>query len=90
MKLSAAALANEPVRELLQQFPFLTKAVIMSRQRDFLDERLNPRFLNYATSGGSSGQGIGLTLVQEILTAHGFDFSLGTAEGGGAEFRVGF
>ena len=37
-----------------------------------------------------NGRGLGLTLVQEILTAHGFDFSLGTAEGGGAEFRVGF
>lgn len=60
MKLSASALANEPVRELLQQFPYLTKAEIMSRQRDFLDERLNPRFLNYVTSGGSSGQGIGM------------------------------
>ena len=37
-----------------------------------------------------TGRGLGLTLVQEILTAHGFDFSLGTGEGGGAEFRVGF
>jgi phenylacetate-CoA ligase len=60
MKLSAAELANESPRELLQCFPFLTKAEIMSRQRDFLDERLNPRFLNYVTSGGSSGQGIGM------------------------------
>src|SRR3954471_4455640 len=37
-----------------------------------------------------NGRGLGLTLVQEILSAHGFDFSLGPAEGGGAEFRVGF
>ncbi|HYO16811.1 MAG TPA: ATP-binding protein [Thermoanaerobaculia bacterium] len=37
-----------------------------------------------------NGRGLGLTLVQEILSAHGFDFSLGTAQGGGAEFRVGF
>jgi two-component system nitrogen regulation sensor histidine kinase NtrY len=37
-----------------------------------------------------NGRGLGLTLVQEILTAHGFDFSLGTAEGGGAELWVGF
>jgi two-component system nitrogen regulation sensor histidine kinase NtrY len=37
-----------------------------------------------------NGRGLGLTLVQEILSAHGFDFSLGTAPGGGAEFRVGF
>jgi nitrogen fixation/metabolism regulation signal transduction histidine kinase len=36
-----------------------------------------------------NGRGLGLTLVQEILTAHGFDFSLGAGEGGGAEFRVG-
>ncbi|HEX6900559.1 MAG TPA: ATP-binding protein [Thermoanaerobaculia bacterium] len=37
-----------------------------------------------------NGRGLGLTLVQEILTAHGFDFSLGPAEGGGAELWVGF
>ncbi len=37
-----------------------------------------------------NGRGLGLTLVQEILSAHGFAFSLGAAEGGGAEFRVGF
>ncbi|HTG32545.1 MAG TPA: ATP-binding protein [Thermoanaerobaculia bacterium] len=37
-----------------------------------------------------NGRGLGLTLVQEILSAHGFDFSLDAGEGGGAEFRVGF
>ncbi len=37
-----------------------------------------------------NGRGLGLTLVQEILTAHGFDFSLATGEGGGAELWVGF
>ena len=37
-----------------------------------------------------NGRGLGLTLVQEILSAHGFDFRLGPGEGGGAEFRVGF
>ncbi|GGC02714.1 hypothetical protein [Pseudoduganella buxea] len=60
IKLTAAELANEAPRDLLQRFPFLTKAEIMSRQRDFLDERLNPKYLNYVTSGGSSGQGIGM------------------------------
>ena len=35
-----------------------------------------------------NGRGLGLTLVQEILSAHGFTFSLGPGEGGGAEFRV--
>ena len=37
-----------------------------------------------------NGRGLGLTLVQEILSAHGFAFSLEAAEGGGAEFRMGF
>jgi two-component system nitrogen regulation sensor histidine kinase NtrY len=37
-----------------------------------------------------NGRGLGLTLVQEILSAHGFAFSLGSVEGGGAEFRMGF
>lgn len=34
------------------------------------------------------GQGIGLTMVQEILLAHGFDFSLENRAGGGAEFTI--
>jgi nitrogen fixation/metabolism regulation signal transduction histidine kinase len=36
------------------------------------------------------GQGIGLTMVQEILLAHGFDFTLENRDGGGAEFTVVF
>jgi len=34
------------------------------------------------------GQGIGLTMVQEILLAHGFDFALENRSGGGAEFTI--
>jgi two-component system, NtrC family, nitrogen regulation sensor histidine kinase NtrY len=34
------------------------------------------------------GRGLGLTIVQEILANHGFLFSLGNREGGGAEFRI--
>ena len=34
------------------------------------------------------GQGIGLTLVQEILTNHGFSFSFRNKENGGTEFRI--
>ena len=37
-----------------------------------------------------NGRGLGLTLVQEILSQHGFEFSLAPGEEGGAEFRVGF
>ena len=38
----------------------------------------------------AEGQGIGLTLVQEILTQHGFRFSLESATGGGARFSIWF
>ena len=36
------------------------------------------------------GQGIGLTMVQEILLSHGFDFALENRQEGGAEFVVYF
>lgn len=35
-----------------------------------------------------NGQGIGLTMVQEILVAHGFDFALENRPAGGAEFII--
>ncbi len=34
------------------------------------------------------GCGLGLTLVKEVLSRHGFGFSLESAEGGGARFRI--
>ncbi len=37
-----------------------------------------------------NGQGIGLTLVQEILRRHGFDFDLDAPEGGPTRFRFVF
>jgi two-component system, NtrC family, nitrogen regulation sensor histidine kinase NtrY len=36
------------------------------------------------------GRGLGLTVVREILTRHGFDFGLKNAPGGGAELRIRF
>jgi two-component system, NtrC family, nitrogen regulation sensor histidine kinase NtrY len=36
------------------------------------------------------GRGLGLTIVQEILTNHRAQFSLQNREGGGAEFRIAF
>ena len=38
----------------------------------------------------SDGRGLGLTIVQEILTNHGFGYSLQNGMGGGAEFVVRF
>lgn len=60
VKLTAAELDNENPLDLIERFPFLEKADVMIRQKDFLDSRLDPNKLNYATSGGSTGQGIGL------------------------------
>lgn len=37
-----------------------------------------------------NGQGIGLTVVQEILTRHGFAFSLESADGGPTQFTITF
>jgi phenylacetate-CoA ligase len=60
VRLSAAAAACEPLDDVLAQFPYLTKDEVMAQQHAFLDGRLDPRRLLYATSGGSSGQGIGM------------------------------
>ena len=52
--------AHEPLEQVLACFPYLTKDEVMAQQRDFLDRRADPDKLLYATSGGSSGQGIGM------------------------------
>ena len=48
--------------EVLRTFPFLSKETIMQDPDRFLNERYPKRKLNYATSGGSTGQGIGVWL----------------------------
>lgn len=53
-------LAHAPVAELLERFPYIGKQDVMECQRDFVDDRVNPRFLVYAQSHGSSGTGIGV------------------------------
>jgi len=49
-----------------------------------------PRLFTSFFSSKPNGQGIGLTLVQEILIAHGFDYSLETVAPGRAGFRIRF
>lgn len=66
VRISDMEVTNEAPRDLLARFPYLEKAEIMSRQKDFLDERLDPKRLNYVTSGGSTGQGIGLWRTKRI------------------------
>jgi phenylacetate-CoA ligase len=85
VRLSAAEALHEPLDEVLACFPYLTKDEVMAQQRAFLDCRLDPRRLLYATSGGSSGQGIGvwrskrLADIEKAFFAHvwgryGFSF----------------
>ncbi|MES2759310.1 MAG: hypothetical protein V4693_18210 [Pseudomonadota bacterium] len=66
VRLSAAALANEAPRQVLERFPYLEKAQVMDCQRDFLDQRRDPRKLHYATSEGSTGQGIGVWRTKRL------------------------
>jgi nitrogen fixation/metabolism regulation signal transduction histidine kinase len=49
-----------------------------------------PRLFTSFFSTKPNGQGIGLTLVQEILIAHGFDYRLETVAPGRAGFRIRF
>lgn len=58
--LGAVDAAHAPLDQVLACFPYLGKDEVMAQQRDFLDRRADPRKLLYATSGGSSGQGIGM------------------------------
>lgn len=55
-----------------------------------IPEDVQPLLFTPFFSTKKNGRGLGLTLVQEILSAHGFEFSLGRGKGGGAEFRVRF
>ncbi len=55
---------------------------------------ISPGFEEYLFSPFYStkkdGQGVGLTVIREILTNHGFDFSLKTITPGVTEFRINF
>lgn len=53
-----------------------------------LSKEASERIFTPFFSTKPGGQGIGLTLVQEILTNHGFSFSLSNKESGGTEFII--
>lgn len=55
-----------------------------------LDPEVRAHLFTPFFSTKESGQGIGLTLVQEILTRHGFAFTLDGPEGGPTRFTVWF
>lgn len=55
-----------------------------------LDPEVRAHLFTPFFSTKEAGQGIGLTLVQEILTRHGFPFTLDGPEGGPTRFTVWF
>jgi len=55
-----------------------------------IPEEIRPLLFTPFFSTKRDGRGLGLTLIQEILTRHGFDFGLENREDGGAELWVGF
>jgi phenylacetate-CoA ligase len=46
--------------EALRSFPYLAKNVVMDNRDAFLNTRFKKQKMNYGTSGGSTGQGIGI------------------------------
>lgn len=55
-----------------------------------IPEAVAPLLFSPFFSTKNTGQGVGLTLIREILSSHGFEFSLKTVEPGRTEFRVRF
>lgn len=76
VKVPEAELARAPGLELLQRFPVLEKAEVMAAQSRFLDERFKSPLMHYATSGGSSGEGIGLWRNKRLADVERAFFSL--------------
>jgi len=60
VRIPARDLALAPLAELLERFPYIDKETVMAQQAAFLNERVDRRFLRYATSHGSTGTGIGV------------------------------
>jgi len=60
--------------EILQRFPFITKSEIMVNQEAFANTRYRKSNLIYTTSGGSTGQGIGLFRTRREIAIERFFF----------------
>jgi len=59
-KLSEADFLNVDPYELLAEFPYIDKDEVMDNSEAFFNQRYSKNFLKYATSGGSTGRGIGV------------------------------
>ena len=63
-------------------------AVIFEDDGTGLSKEVSEKLFTPFFSTKPGGQGIGLTLVQEILTNHGFSFSFRNKETTGTEFKI--
>ncbi|HMI05150.1 MAG TPA: ATP-binding protein [Pedobacter sp.] len=66
----------------------VSKTLIIADNGKGISEELNEQLFSPFFSTKKDGQGIGLTLVREILLNHGFDFSLKTSTPGQTEFSI--
>lgn len=58
--ISTKTIANENPFELIKEFPFIEKDQVMDDQKSFINRKRILLLSKYATSGGSSGRGIGI------------------------------
>lgn len=63
-------------------------SIVFSDDGTGLSKEVSEKIFTPFFSTKPGGQGIGLTLVQEILTNHGFSFSFRNREEGGTEFVI--
>jgi two-component system nitrogen regulation sensor histidine kinase NtrY len=66
----------------------ISKTLIIADNGKGISEELDEQLFSPFFSTKKDGQGIGLTLVREILLNHGFDFSLKTITPGKTEFSI--
>ena len=86
----AVDLAREVVAALaLSAENGLTRLAIRDTGPGVPEEAVGSLFTPFFSTK-KNGRGLGLTIVQEILSNHGFDFGLDGRTGGGAEFWIRF
>jgi two-component system, NtrC family, nitrogen regulation sensor histidine kinase NtrY len=71
----------------LQQHP---PCLIITDDGEGIPEHVRPQFFTPFFSTKETGQGIGLTMIREILMSHGFSFSLALNALGHTSFMISF
>jgi len=66
MSISWQEVDSKNARAVLSHFPYLTKELVMQNREAFLSERYRGKRKHYTTSGGSTGQGIGVWRTKQL------------------------